>query len=538
MKADVTRNTYNPLNHFLRVLQQQGRVQIDADWNEQAAILLDYLQSLASDLIGPHGGPGPNPGFQITSNAFAPLDFNIGPGDYYVDGILCEAGFDAVNVTVNTNGQVQLPNPGEPNIPVNGYVFLSYEGKSLVAQVTTVGSNGLLTLDSKSTTTVTTVAGKSGIQLQRAITYLTQPDYPNPPVLTTGNYQVYLDVWERLITYVEDDRIREVALGGADTAARSKLVWQVKVGAPCQTGETSLGCCTVDTLTAKFQPPNRGLLKAAAKQKGVSTDPCVIAPNAAYRGPENQLYRVEIHTGSFDNTGKATTATFKWSRENGSVVFPIVNISTGSGTTTVALETLGRDDRFGLNEGDWVEIQDDTYVLQNLAQPLMQVQSISPSTLTVTLTGTPATNQGQGKHPLLRRWDQTTGDQATGGLQLGTDGTAAIDEGSGDAGWVSLEDGVQIQFQSPVKGAVANQYRTGDYWLIPARTATGNVEWPQETTTNADGTKVTGPHAEPPLGVNHCYAPLGVIEVGGQGPLIVPNDCRMQFPILAKAVGT
>ncbi|MEQ1601128.1 MAG: hypothetical protein ABL885_05085 [Methylophilaceae bacterium] len=26
----------------------------------------------------------------------------------------------------------------------------------------------------------------------------------------------------------------------------------------------------------------------------------------------------------------------------------------------------------------------------------------------------------------------------------------------------------------------SNQYRTGDYWLISARVATGDVEWPGE----------------------------------------------------------
>ena len=40
MKGDFTRNTFDPDKHFLRVLMQQGRVQLDSDWNEQAAILL------------------------------------------------------------------------------------------------------------------------------------------------------------------------------------------------------------------------------------------------------------------------------------------------------------------------------------------------------------------------------------------------------------------------------------------------------------------------------------------------------------------
>ena len=57
MKGDFSRNTFDPTKHFSRVLMQQGRVQLDADWNEQAAILLHYLRTLAADLIGPCAGP-------------------------------------------------------------------------------------------------------------------------------------------------------------------------------------------------------------------------------------------------------------------------------------------------------------------------------------------------------------------------------------------------------------------------------------------------------------------------------------------------
>lgn len=58
MKADLSRDTFDQQNNFLRVLMQQGRVQVDADWNEQTSILLHFLQSIARDLIGPHGGNG------------------------------------------------------------------------------------------------------------------------------------------------------------------------------------------------------------------------------------------------------------------------------------------------------------------------------------------------------------------------------------------------------------------------------------------------------------------------------------------------
>ena len=36
-------------------------------------------------------------------------------------------------------------------------------------------------------------------------------------------------LWERHITYIEDEKIREIALDGPDTTTRAKVVWQVKL---------------------------------------------------------------------------------------------------------------------------------------------------------------------------------------------------------------------------------------------------------------------------------------------------------------------
>src|SRR5215470_8612027 len=95
MKADFTRDTFQPFRHFTRVLMQQGRVQLDADWNEQAAILTHYLRRLGADIIGRCGGPSNNLGFQILPLVADPAhpvlnDFAISAGHFYVDGILCE----------------------------------------------------------------------------------------------------------------------------------------------------------------------------------------------------------------------------------------------------------------------------------------------------------------------------------------------------------------------------------------------------------------------------------------------------------------
>ena len=56
MKGDFSRLTFDPARQFSRVLMQQGRVQLDADWNEQSSLLLHHLRVLARALVGPYGG--------------------------------------------------------------------------------------------------------------------------------------------------------------------------------------------------------------------------------------------------------------------------------------------------------------------------------------------------------------------------------------------------------------------------------------------------------------------------------------------------
>jgi hypothetical protein len=525
MKADLTRVTFDPFKHFSRVLMQQGRVQLDADWNEQTAILIHYLRALSADLIGQHGGPADNLGYVISPldtgspQRSVPHDFIIGAGHYYVDGILCEVDSRPIPVSgffQNDSKKVKVLYWALDDLAFhqNQYVEASDHVPTTVrARISGLDAgNRTLTLDQD---IAHFLHPDHNPRVRRLTTYLTQADYPaSDQDLKLGtSYLVYLDVWERLITYVEDDAIREIALGGPDTTARSKVVCQVKVWSP-EHGNAET-CLEPQQLHDLFQPMNRGWLKAMAKQETASTDPCIIPPSARYRGPENQLYRVEIHKGGTINENP----TFKWSRENGSVIYPIVS---GGGTSIVTLENLGRDERFGLVEGDWVEIVDDDYVLQNRAGNLLQVKSIDRPRMTVTLDGTPPQGVGRdsAKHPVLRRWDHKAGDQDEGGLELGSDGAARIVEGSGEQYWLEIEDGVKIQFQKSDNGP-PNQYRTGDYWLITARTATADVESPRAS----DGQ----PIARPPDGITHHYAPLQLITVNPDGSVSVGQQCQQSF---------
>jgi hypothetical protein len=432
MKGDFSRDSYDRFKHFRRVLMQQGRVQLDADWNEQISILLHYIETLAVDIVGPYAGPSNDCGFEINANG---NDFTIGKGHYYVNGMLCE-NEGPINFTEQ---------PHEPAIP---------------------GQN--------------------------------------------GSYIVYLDVWERHITFIEDDDIREKALGGPDTATRTKTVWQVKLDKLTSLPYSCLGGAgLLDNEIAM----SKACLRASAKREQEEVEPCIVESEARYRGPENQLYRVEVHDGG--SLGSGQMPTFKWSRENGSVAFSIKSKkSEGTDAVTLELESLGRDDRFGLAVNDWVEIEDDGYALGNIARPLLKVQKVDRYEMTVTLEKQAELTYylDVAKSALLRRWDQKKDVMENGVLE--------IKEANGDldGDWLELENGIKIQFKSDCT------YRTGDYWLIPARTALGDVEWPEN-----DESK---PKFLPPRGIMHHLAPLAIISVSGSS-VNFERDCRCKFKPLS-----
>jgi len=491
-KGDFTRDTFDPFKHFSRILMQQGRVQLDADWNEQTDILLRYLRTLAADVIGPFGGPITGNGFHIASTQDTG-NFSISSGHYYVDGILIE-------------------NP-------------------------------------------------------LTVTYKHQPYNPMPDALPTdASLLVYVDVWELQISLVQDDGIREVALGvnGPDTATRALVVWQVKtldattfanIIKEIQGSKRLARVQKIEELTTLLRgnliPANRGLLRARAKvDVEVTTKVCITPPDARYRGAENQLYRVEIHNGG--SVEQTTRPTFKWSRENGSVVFPIDNIA----GKLITLANLGRDEHLGLQKDDWVEVVDDDYVLQVFGDPshpdaqpnpLLSVTVVDPINKTVTLNDTPKIqihfdpdNPTQPiKHPFLRRWDQKPRAAKKGGPSdpfNNATGTVNIVESQGEnddneEDWITLEDGVQIQFPRPKNGPAA-MYRPGDYWLIPARTIIGDVEWPQKPVPGQTGKFVAV--SLPPRGVEHHYAPLADFQLVGGNIQGNPDDLRGIFRSLVE----
>jgi hypothetical protein len=97
---------------------QQGRVQLDADWNEQQAITQHRDEALAADVIGPTGAPRERPGFAITPQG---ADLQIGAGHFYVDGVLCENEADVL-----FSAQPDLRPIDQPLLPAAAGLYVAY----------------------------------------------------------------------------------------------------------------------------------------------------------------------------------------------------------------------------------------------------------------------------------------------------------------------------------------------------------------------------------------------------------------------------
>jgi hypothetical protein len=88
MSSDISRQRFNPTNDFQNVLMQQGRVQLDAEWNEWNEILDRRWRSETIDIIGRCVVPLETPdGFEIQLSGGK---MTIGRGRIYVHGLQAE----------------------------------------------------------------------------------------------------------------------------------------------------------------------------------------------------------------------------------------------------------------------------------------------------------------------------------------------------------------------------------------------------------------------------------------------------------------
>ncbi|MFB2894818.1 DUF6519 domain-containing protein [Aerosakkonemataceae cyanobacterium BLCC-F50] len=609
MKGDFTKLTFQPEKHYTSVRMQQGRLQLDSDWNEQVDIQNHLRHTQTVDLIGADSGVPTSEGnsenpkrdsFNISVIGDG-TDLAIAPGRLYVNGTLCELEgtlFDFELVSQSSSKQIKvftLSVDGR-NLEKDQWVELypdASNSEKECFQITNIDTQKMeLTLSKE----VTANSGK----MRRLLTYRTQPNYPKPDKdisLKDGIYLAYIDVWQRHITTIEDPKLREVALiNSPDTATRSQTVWQLKllektaqlsllepIKLSIQEHFKNLSENVEENLEQQFNliknfsnildsmvidktlnQPNRDLIEQQFKQlietkqvgeeeklnliKNLNSlienlknhkinqewksfinerkgrlaymNACAELCNSAgvtsdsrgYQRLENQLYRVEIHDSGklAENNNKPT---FKWSRENGSIASAIEKIEDNIITIPKSIQDAWASSQ----TGQWLEITNEEMELKG--EPGVMVRLLRAFDNKIEFDRSTITNNkdsifsNPSKGRKVRRWDHITKESVI----------------TAEANWIPLEAGIKVKFEfDKDKNSV---YETGDYWLIPARSATNDIEWPND---QADK-KIRKPLPQPRQGIQHDYCLLALVEVkAGKFEQQKEKDLRVIFPPLVR----
>ncbi|HSI51430.1 MAG TPA: DUF6519 domain-containing protein [Ideonella sp.] len=166
MKTQISRDSLAPDPRYAGVFLQQGRMILDADWNELSALQNSRLVAALRDAISgspagpsdllPLGGAPRHGGLRLYADPAGSNTIRLQPGVLYVDGVPALL-------------------PGSAPMAVTG-----------------------------------------------------QPDYPIQAAYSGASLKLYADVWDRCVTALERPELMDPALHGADTSTRTQTLLQVK----------------------------------------------------------------------------------------------------------------------------------------------------------------------------------------------------------------------------------------------------------------------------------------------------------------------
>jgi hypothetical protein len=264
---DISRFLLQPAKHYAATRLQQGRILLDSDFNEGAALAEEDQRRLVLDLVGTEASP--DAGFSIGQ----PFPASPPRPDQT----------DALRV-------------GDPLVPVN--VELNRETTAVHPVTVRAGSMlvGGLRVE---------LERAEHIAFQRDFLQMTAHDLPNvslgSPALRT---LYYLHVWDQCVTAVEDQEIREVMLGGPDTSVRMRRMRRVQTFSNLTSNAEDCGEAFRELTTSLLADngafdPASGELKSEGRlqlvlQHGESSDTCgPCAPNVRrFLGAENVTLRI------------------------------------------------------------------------------------------------------------------------------------------------------------------------------------------------------------------------------------------------------
>lgn len=264
MKGDFSQWRFDPRENFTGVLQQQGKVLLDSDWNEHARINTSWQDQAGQDAIGPSVAAVPTAapaGFKVvaarvvTGSGTPYVEVDLLPGRVWADGILVHQA------------------PADPAAPLD--------------------------------------------PISRTALYLTPPIQtpaatppPASPAANGLRDAVVLEVWREAVSGFQiPQRLLEPALGGVDTTERILTSSAIRLlrllpGEDCFSIHGKL----------KDNPALFGRITASLTPTTVVAGECPVVQGGGYVGLEHRLYRIEIA-----NTNDGTPR-FKWSQWNGGLV--------------------------------------------------------------------------------------------------------------------------------------------------------------------------------------------------------------------------
>ena len=410
MGSDRARVSYDPGRHWQAVISQQGRVTLEADANEATAIAAEHERGHLVDVVGPAGVPLGAPGT---------------PGGYSVSAVAASSG--------------------------------SYTGDLAL-------------------TPGTLYVGGERMVLDETITYGNQPDWLDTgdslwrpvslPTVTAGatfNELVYLLLRGQEVGAVEDPALLDVALGGPDTAGRSRIVQRVVRQPTSQTSELS-----------PLQDPS---LVSEWASLGLSVNPqtmrlsssALLLMSGTYSGSENQLIRVQI--ASVANG----VPTLVWGYDNAYDLYQVTATANPDGTATeLTLVQAPVDVYHQPAAGQTVEILQSAAQLApgdtsgyiaattGIVTTLTPSGGYQPDTQQVQIT-TPVAVPSGGPPLFMRVWQDSMVYTGPGPVPLGNTGLSVTLSLSGTSSAVTT-------------------YHVGDYWLIAVRPGTSAQVYPARIT--------------------------------------------------------
>ncbi len=496
--ADISRYLVQPRKHYVGARMQQGRVVIDSDFNEEAELGNEDQRRALADVIGPTGSP---------DDGFA-ADLSIGD----------EVTISTVTINGGTPADV-LNYRIRPGTMYIGGLRFDHEERVLNNQ-----------------------AGGDFIAFQRDFLQLQPEDLPLSQPGITHSHMTYLHGWEQWISAVEDEEIRERALGAIDTSVRVRRMARVEL----REVDNDLDCAQAwAAVEQQLETQAGGAFDATGVEMissarlhvtfvpGESLDPCgACAPDdvGRYLGAENQAIRIML----------AAPNSYVWGLDNASPLYRVQVGEAADNMVPIRMITEPRDEAHWPLTGTVVEFVPWSALLDNnekcgahVGVFLRVVDGYDPDTGSFRIDDIDA---GQ-LDALVTQWDAAHPDIAVlpntadpNGRYLYMRVWHRLDEGDTNV-LLSTAAGPnnhtllrRLGLQPEFSGVGS----PGDYWVVTVRPNTPQTVAPWNLT------QVGG---VPPHGPRHFYAPLSLItfrppQAGEHANTQVVqsiHDCRRLF---------